>query len=76
MSVPLGIVLLAGAAFSYWSSLKAVKNINENVVKTNADFSKRMAAGKQKIDGVLSEWDSAQKLVQNFESKKIRDIVA
>ena len=76
VSVPLGIVLLAGAAFSYWSSLKAVKNINENVVKTNADFSKRMAAGKQKIDGVLSEWDSAQKLVQNFESKKIRDIVA
>lgn len=75
-ALPLGIALLAGAAFSYWSSLKAVKDINENVVKTNADFSKRMADGKQKIDGVLSEWDSAQKLVQSFESKKIRDIVA
>lgn len=74
--LPVGIALLLGAVFCFYSSSKAVKNIAKNTANINADFDERILAGKEKIDATLSEWSNAKALVQKFESEKIRDIVA
>lgn len=76
VAAPLGVILLLGAAFCFYSSFKAVKNIESSTASTQADFNARIQAGKQKIDATLSEWTQAQTLVRTFEGEKLRDVVA
>jgi len=73
---PLGCVALLGAVGCFFGSNNAAKKIVENTVAINADFDQRILAGKQQIDGTLSEWSNVRELVQTFESSKPRDIVA
>jgi len=73
---PLGCVALLGAVGCFFGSNNAAKKIVENTVAINADFDQRILAGKQQIDGTLSEWSNVRELLQTFESSKPSDIVA
>lgn len=74
---PLGLViaLLAGGGL-FLASNGAVKKSAQDVVNTNADFDRRIRAGKEQIDGTLTEWINVKKFVQDFENEKPKDIVA
>lgn len=76
MTPAVGITLLLISLFCFFSASKAKKNIDEDTKNFNVDFNKRVAAGKQKIDETLLEWERARTLARSFESQKIRDIVA
>lgn len=72
----LGILMLAGAGFCIWKSIKLMKAIIDHTAEANADFDNRILQGEQQIDAVLTEWDAAKNTVENFESEKLRDVVA
>lgn len=72
----LGIPMLAGAGFCIWKSIKLMKAIIDHTAEANADFDNRILQGEQQIDAVLTEWDAAKNTVENFESEKLRDVVA
>lgn len=77
MIVPfLGILILAGAGYCLWKSKKLAKDTTNHIVEVDADFDKRISQGERQIDAALAEWDAAKKAVKDFESEKLRDVVA
>lgn len=74
--LPLGVILLAGAALCFFRSSKTAKDIIGNTAQVNEECSAKIAEGKQRIDAALSEWERAKDTVQAFEREKLRDVVA
>jgi hypothetical protein len=73
---PVGVLLLIGAVYAFYKSYKMSNDIVKNTQEINADFNRKILAGKDRIDKIVCEWNMARNTVYNFETKRPYDIVA
>ena len=76
LATPLGIAGLVGAFFCYRSSEKVVVKNQEEIDAINAEYDRKIIAGRKKIDDILAEWKDVKSIVDKYESNSIPDIVA
>lgn len=74
---PMLLVLgLIGAGACLLISLTSAKNISAEKSSIIQTYDQKITDGKKKIADALSEWTHAQKVVHDFESNQLPDIVA
>lgn len=74
--LPLGIILLIGAAFLGLNALSTKKNTADKIAAIRQDHAARTASGKDKIRRIVQQWEDARQVVYAFESQPIKEIIA
>lgn len=74
--MPLGCIMLAGAAILFISALSAKKNFAKKVEAIRQDYTARIANGKNKINNTLQQWKDVRAVVYDFESNPVKEIIA
>lgn len=73
---PLGIMGLIGAGVCFFTSGSVEKANQQQIANINAEYDAKIAAGKKKIDDILTEWKKAKTIVDSYENGAIPDVVA
>ena len=72
----LGIGGIVGSVFCFLSANKLKKTTQNRIAEINAEYDAKIAAGKKRINDIVTEWEQAKLIVQNYEAGETPDVVA
>ncbi len=73
---PLGVVAFLGAGVCAIKMLLEKKQIENNIVSINGRYDQQIAGGKAEIASTVDDWSKARGVVDEFEQKPVREIIA